>query len=210
MVERLKPCETRWQRKWLDLEITHPAVQDVATAAEQFCKRWFNNNREQSLLVLVGDSGTCKTHLARRIDYFCRAAAPMAFDRGMHGSSRVPDSMYLHWPSTVAKFGDKKVGNMIVDDASSCTLRIIDDIGAEQDPWGDAKDRLCQILSRSEDRFTVITTNISPRDWANKFDTRIADRLLRNSVVKQLRDVPSYAMWKRTATKKGGPPYAGP
>lgn len=197
----MNPCETKWQQKWLGLEVTHPAVQEVATEAEKFCGRWFSNNRSKSLFVLVGDTGTCKTHIAEAVFKFCRAAAMKAFDSGKHGETVIPSALFIPWPQTVAKFGDKQVANQIVDDAISCTLRIIDDIGAGTDPWQDANDRLCQILSRVEDKFTVVTTNVDVSEWAAKFGIRISDRLLRNSVVKSLRGVPSYAMWKRTQRK---------
>lgn len=194
----MNPCATPWQRKWLDLEITDPAVQDVAHAAEDFCRRWFNNEKQGSLLVLVGDTGTCKTHVASKLFKFCRAAAMKAFDSGKHGQDSVPSVAFLRWPSTVSTMVDRDLSNKIVEDAAGVSLRIIDDIGAENNPWGSATDSLCQILSRSEGKHTVVTTNIEPKDWSTKFDIRIADRLLRNSVVKSLRGVKSYAIWKRT------------
>lgn len=198
----MNQCETKWQRKWIGLEITHPSVQEVATAAEAFCGRWFNNDRKNSLLVLVGDTGTCKTHVAEKIFKFCSAATTKAFDGGKFGRSSKPSAMMIPWPLTVSKFSDRAIANRIVEDALSATLRVIDDIGAEKDSWGDAPDRLCQILSRSDEKFTVITTNIEPKDWATKFDNRISDRLLRNSVIKSLKGVPSYAVWQRTNPKK--------
>jgi DNA replication protein DnaC len=197
----MKPCATKWQQKWLNLEITHPLVQEVATAAEEYCTRWFNNDRSKPLLVLVGDTGTCKTHVARKIFNFCHAMNTMAFQTGKHGTFSKPSAMFYSWPNTVLKFEDKPVARMIVEDASECTLRVIDDIGAENDPWGNAKDLLCQILTRSENAFTVVTTNIDPKEWTTKFDIRIADRLMRNSVIRSLRGVTSYAIWQRTAAK---------
>jgi DNA replication protein DnaC len=201
----MNPCATQWQRKWLDLEITHPAIQEVATAAE----RWFENDRRNSLLVLTGDTGTCKSHVADKIHKFCRAAALRAFDSGRHGRSSIPSVAFLHWPTSASKFFDKSIANAIVEDASNATLRIIDDIGAEKDQWDDAKDKLCQILSRSDEKFTVVTTNIAPKDWAAKFDIRVADRLLRNSVVKELRDVTSFAIWKRLNARKSYADHQG-
>jgi DNA replication protein DnaC len=198
---RITPCATKWQRKWLDLEITHPLVQEAATAAEAFCGRWFNNDRSKPLLVLVGDVGTCKTHIARKIFHFCSVAAMNAFNAGKHGQHSLPSAVSLAWPATCAKFYDKQVANNIVADASEATLRIIDDIGAEKDNFTESTDRLCQILSRTEDRFTVITTNIEVKDWPTKFDVRISDRLMRDSVIKSLRGVPSFAIWKRTQKK---------
>ena len=79
-------------------------------------------------------------------------------------------------------------------DCLESSLLVLDDIGAENDPWKIAADRLCQILSRRERKFTVLTTNIKPADWPVKFDGRINDRLLRNSCIVDLTGVPSFAM----------------
>jgi DNA replication protein DnaC len=81
----------------------------------------------------------------------------------------------------------------VLGDMFEVDLLVIDDIGAEHDPSKSGVNKLCQILSRRETKFTVITSNISPAHWPERFDTRIADRLLRNSEVIELWSVPSYA-----------------
>lgn len=75
----------------------------------------------------------------------------------------------------------------------SADIAFIDDIGAEHDPWGEVTAKLCQILSRREDKFTMITTNYGPLDWGKKFDARIEDRLLRGSDVVDLSGVESWS-----------------
>jgi DNA replication protein DnaC len=52
------------------------------------------------------------------------------------------------------------------------------------------------VLSRREQQFTVITTNIAPDNWNTRFDIRIADRLMRNTNVVDLSGVPSFAVAK--------------
>jgi hypothetical protein len=42
---------------------------------------------------------------------------------------------------------------------------IIDDLGAGHDPSGVGTDKLCQVLSRREEMWTLITTNIMPVAW---------------------------------------------
>jgi len=82
----------------------------------------------------------------------------------------------------------------MIHDAMDSDLLIVDDIGAENDPWKICADKLCQVMSRREKRFTVITTNIQPAQWAQVFDDRINDRLLRNSVVVDISNVKSYSI----------------
>ena len=168
-----------------------PAIQKVADAAEGFAKRWYHNDPSPSLLVLVGISGSGKTHIAKAIFRFARKASSNAHEKG-GWKSNSPDSLYLSWPETTdhLKAGDY----YIIDEAIRSSLLVLDDLGAEHDPSRNAADKLCQILSRRERKFTIVTTNIIPEAWAERFDVRIADRFLRNSVVVDLLTVPSYAL----------------
>ena len=186
------PCETDWQRKWLGLDVVHPDIQIAADAAEMFCGRWFKNNTKDSLLVLVGNFGCGKTHIAKAMLRFCRLAAFTALEKGHGGSECVPCSCYISWPEAAASFNEKQFG--IMEDAFGSDLLILDDIGAENDPWKICSDKLCQILSRRERRFTVVTTNVAPANWTEKFDGRINDRLMRNSVIADMSHVSSYSM----------------
>jgi DNA replication protein DnaC len=151
-----------------------------------------NNLANNSLLVMVGDSGCGKTHTAKAIHRFCRLAAMNAFNTRNWGESVIPLSLYLSWPEVASEFNAKNFN--VVKNAMEIELLILDDIGAENDPWKICADRLCQIISRRENKFTVITTNIKPSMWADAFDLRIADRLVRNSVVVDLSGVPSYSL----------------
>ena len=72
----------------------------------------------------------------------------------------------------------------------------LDDVGAEDDPFGEVKAVFYQVLSRREDKFTFMSSNLAAPEWSAK-DPRITDRLLRNSVTLDMRDVPSYAEWLR-------------
>lgn len=187
----LRPCKTAWQRKWLCLDVVSDSIQTLADDAERFCKQWFRNDNTSPLLVIVGDFGTGKTHTAKRIFKFCNAAASTAFDKGHWGKSNYPASTYIHWPEAASAFQEKEFG--IMEDAFNSELVIIDDVGSENDPWKVCADKFCQILSRREKRFTVVTTNVSPEQWTERFDGRINDRLMRSSVICQL-DAGSYSL----------------
>lgn len=114
-----------------------------------------------------------------------------AFDDGGGRAWReFPRMLYVDWPHQVNEFKSGNYG--LMQDMLSFGLLVLDDIGAEHDPSKNGTDHLCQILSQRERKFTVITTNIKPEFWPEKFDTRIADRLLRNSEVVRLFGVKSY------------------
>jgi len=87
----------------------------------------------------------------------------------------------------------KENGFNLFESLMAADIAFIDDIGAEHDPWGQVTAKLCQILTRREDKFTMITTNYGPVDWTAKFDARISDRLLRGSDIVDLAGVESWS-----------------
>lgn len=186
------PCRTQWQRKWMGLDVVTPMIQALADEAEAFAGRWYRNNPTRALLVLAGEPGVGKSHVAKKLNQFARAAAHSSFETGAWGLDAVPGSLELNWPEVVDGF--KEGHYWIVDDCLTVELLTIDDLGAENDPSKNAADKLCQILSRREQLFTIITTNIAPVNWEERFDARIADRLLRNSALVDLFNVPSYSL----------------
>lgn len=184
-------CKTAWQRKWLKLDCRAPEIHELSEKAESFCGRWFRNNPQRSLLVLVGNPGCGKTHTAMAIFRFCLAAAQKAFEaRGWDSGGRVPVSTFARWPEIVDGFksGDYSILPQLMDE----DLVVLDDIGADKDPSKNGADKLCQILSRRERKFTIITTNIQISSWSVELDSRIDDRLLRNSDVVNLTSLESY------------------
>ena len=186
------PCRKQWQQKWLCLDVTHPQIQTLADEAERFAGRWFKNIPRPAMLVLAGNSGTGKTHVAEKVLNFCNQAAFTAFESGSWGENHIPSSLYLSWPETTDAFKSGLYG--VLQDCFTVDLLILDDIGAEHDPSKNATDKLCQILTRRENKFTLVTTNIIPSVWPERFDIRVADRLLRNSIIIDLTAVESYAM----------------
>jgi len=190
----VKPCKSKWQQKWIKLDVVHPSLQELADAAQKFCARWFGNAPKPSLLVIVGNYGSGKTHVAQSIFRFCRTASFSSLETGAWGANHVPSAIYISWPEACTEFEQKIYG--VLQDAIESDLVVLDDIGAENDPWKTCSDKLCQILSRREKQFTVVTTNIAPAEWASRFDGRINDRLMRNSVIVDISEVGSYAMVK--------------
>jgi DNA replication protein DnaC len=178
------PCRSAWQRKWLRLDVTHPDVQTMADEAERFCSRWFKNCPAPSLLVLAGSYGRGKSHVARCIYQFAQRAGWSSFHETKRWGTSIPSAMYLRWPEVADAFKEGQYG--VLEDCFTQSLLILD-------PSKNAADKLCQILTRRERLFTVVTTNISPALWPERFDGRIGDRLLRNSVAVELVGTISYS-----------------
>jgi DNA replication protein DnaC len=176
---------TDWQKRNLRLAVTHSKIQDMADAAQQFAKQFAKDDREQNtLLVLSGDSGCGKTHVSRSLYTWARSAS------GRLGVS----TEWFSWPEACDAYAEGFTGT--VRDMMDADFLAIDDIGAETDRYktGQMADKLCQVMERRRHEFTVITTNISPAQWNQRFDIRIADRLMRSSTIIDLTGVPSYAV----------------
>lgn len=178
-----RPAKTEWQRKWLQVEIYHDRIQTLADSVERLAARWFKQSETlQRLLVVSGDPGCGKTLCARRLHRWAVQSRP--YD--LVGVS------FHHWPEICDGFKRGEYG--VVSDMISDSLLVIDDLGAEHDPSKVGMDKMCQILSRRERKFTMITTNVSPTVWRERFDARVEDRLFRNSVIVDLFGVESYSM----------------
>lgn len=164
----------------------------MASEAQEWAFRWFRNIPMKSLLVLCGNSGCGKSHVASRLTHYARAASFIAYERG-NWQDGPPSVFSIRWTEAVASMNEKR-DEFWVQDAMDASWLFIDDIGAENDPWKKATDRLCQILSRRERKFSVVTTNTASANWPDRFDIRVADRLFRNSVIVDMTGVPSYSM----------------
>jgi len=103
----------------------------------------------------------------------------------------VPSVTFLEWPSVCDGFKSGEYG--VLDDCFKAGMLVVDDVGAEHDPSRNAADKLCQLLSKREKKFTLITTNVIPGLWAERFDERISDRFFRNSTIVDLGLVNSFS-----------------
>lgn len=106
-------------------------------------------------------------------------------------NAALPSCELVNWSERVSAF---KEGDWDIDDLLNCALLIIDDLGAEHDPSKCGVDKLYLILERRERMWTILTTNLTPSAWENKFDRRISDRMMRNSELVDLTRVPSYSI----------------
>lgn len=190
----LRPLENAWQRKWLALEVTHERLVKLATEAMFFCQRWVQQSPEGRLLYIHGISGNGKTHVGEAIARYCRMSSHYALRAMPAHRTTMPSTGSYRWPELANDFRNKN--ESVLPDLFEADCLFLDDVGAEDDPWKVVLDKFYQVLSRRENKFTVITSNIAPPDWATQ-EPRITDRLLRNSVIVDLKGVPSYAEWLR-------------
>lgn len=182
-------CRTLWQQKWLKLDATAPGVQLMADKCQEFAFRWFLHQDGAHKLVLAGDTGRGKTHCAKAIARWSDAVRMPAWEHG-HWKAGPPSTLYAPWAEIVDTFKEGEYQAM--QDLCSVSLLIIDDLGAEHDPSRNAVSKLCQVLNRREKLYTLVTTNILPEHWSKRFDIRVADRLVRDSEIVELRQTPSY------------------
>lgn len=192
------PLKTEWQRRWLALETTCQAVQDVADEIELFSKKAAMNKQGVRRLVLCGPPGNGKTKIASGVYDYMKAVAFSAFEK-KYWYNRPVVTEWVDWPVMVDSF---KAGHYErLTDLFDADFLAIDDIGAENDPSKNGADKLCQILSRNADKYSILTTNVHPDEWESKLDARIADRFLRNSQIIVTDKIPSYSVWSITGRK---------
>lgn len=141
--------------------------------------------------MLFGHNGCGKTHVARALVHWLTSVAiKLPLDRKEKGLS-LPDGWVFLWPEVLDSL--KSGGWDITEDMNLPTLLVLDDVGAGHDPSRLGIDKLCQVLSRRENRWTIVTTNIMAKDWPEKLDQRVASRFLRKSVIVDLSKVPDYS-----------------
>lgn len=95
-------------------------------------------------------------------------------------SEREPKYEFRNWPKFIklVKAGEWNA----IQTLCHAELVIVDDVGAEYDPNKFATSELYELLERREHDWTVITTNVSPDKWEDRFERRVSSRFLRNTI----------------------------
>jgi DNA replication protein DnaC len=144
------------------------------------------------LLVLYGENGTGKTHCAKAVYSWARTCRLQYVETPGQVDLLSAHSEFWAWPELLDAF---KNGNWdIVRELNECALLILDELGGGHDPSGVGTDKLCQVLSRRENKWTIVTTNSIPESWEEKFDRRVASRFFRNSIIVDLTGVPDFSL----------------
>lgn len=178
-----------WLAKWVGLKVTHLKLSRLETGIFEFCRDYAKSPARGRRMLIHGPNGCGKTHAAKAISRWAsRVAIELPLAMGDMGA-RLAESVYWNWPAFVRSlYGKWDRTNELVEKE----LVILDDIGAEHDPSKFGSAELYFILESRERKWTVLTTNVHPNEWAKKFDQRIASRFLRNCTVVDLEGVPDF------------------
>lgn len=149
--------------------LNDPVLEGMLAASVRFLNDIWEQRRAH-WLSFCGSSGTGKTFLAKMI----QAELPA----GLHYHSSLKDGVAFYcWPDVLTKLRNKAY--YIEEDFRDATFAVLDDIGADRDPTGFAADSLYRMLNGREQKWTVITSNLTMEKLA-EVDTRIVSRLVRH------------------------------
>lgn len=171
-------------------------LEGMMLCCARFCWR-IKDDLEPSWLSILGDSGTGKTHCARKVWAWAKKKfvwAKMGF---------IEDEIY--WPEMVGRLRDvdDKEGREKFKEMAKWPVLFLDDIGAERDKTGFSSDQLNSLMGQRVGKWTIITSNL-PLDKIGEIDVRISDRMIRekgNELI-ELENLQSYALRKAYEGRK--------
>jgi DNA replication protein DnaC len=180
-----------WLNKWLKMEITHPEIVALQSEVYNFCASYAKQPKRGHRMIIYGENGSGKSHAAKSIFKWAgRVAMNLPMVHGDSGELKLADALFFNWPMVVDGF---KTGQWyVIEEMFPCSLLVLDDLGAEHDPSKIGVEKLYQIMEQRINKWTVITTNIPPESWEEKFERRIASRFLRNARHISLVNVPDF------------------
>lgn len=188
-----------WRALHLGLdEDHHPKIAELSASCAKFVRSALRDYRsEKSWFVIAGQTGCGKTHAARAVSRYFDAMKVQAWSMGLMGNrSHVSSPVFVQWP-TICELDTSFFLDWLRWDVSSAMMVILDDVGAESERYrnGENESRLLRVLEACERKWLMVTTNVRPKDWVQRWDQRIADRLLKAARI-SLFDVPSYRLRK--------------
>jgi DNA replication protein DnaC len=182
----------------------HPEAAKLAMAVERWCKRCITRDAHPRLMVICGANGIGKSMAARAAARYVTCAAITGWEMGYWPEP--PRVRLIAWSRIAGVVPSERSGDGAAWDlAIDMDVVVLDDVGAEVDRFKNdlPVENLRLILEERRDKWTLITTNLFPEDFADKWDDRVADRLYRNSEVIALRSIQSYQTREQDKNAKG-------
>lgn len=168
----------------------HPLVKELAISCDLFLMACLQNVRDYGTwLVIAGNTGSGKSHVAKRIRTFYNGSKIDFWKGG--GREHIPNALWGYWPEVVG--WDDDDFDDFVSEACGSKLIILDDLGAEEEKYrsGAPAARLARVLERCDGKWLFVTTNVPADQWKARWDQRVSDRLLAGNRL-SLFEVPSY------------------
>ena len=184
-----------WLDKWLAMEARHPQLQRLENSVYSFCEAYAKCPARGHRLIIFGENGSGKSHCARAIYHWATSSVAIDLPRVINqdGQVAVPDCAFYSWPGVVDGFKLAVPEWYVVDEMFNPSLLIVDDLGAEHDPSRVGIEKLYRVLEHRAQKWMVITTNLPPTAWEERFERRVASRLFRNAVHVDLSLVPDFS-----------------
>lgn len=160
------------------LDYHHKDVEKLARWGEWFFRMAANNDRSKGYqLVLTGQTGCGKSRIAEKVFYELQKwGVEMSLTEGWHG--RFPFCAFVDWRK-LSESDDSEDFEEAMRDATNARIVVIDDVGAESDRFknGVNTSRLRTLLSECDQKWLLMTTNLSKPLFEETYDLRVADRL---------------------------------
>lgn len=185
----ITPLSTNWQNKWLQMDAHHMDIHLMAMQAERWATGWYHNKKDRKKWVVVtGDTGSGKTHCAKRLYRWAREVQGASYESHWKAThmNHIPGIEWFSWMAMASpEMMSGQAFEAALQDVDRAGCVFVDDLGTECDPYksGLPVQRLCHLLNRLEGKFAWFTTNIKPDAWATKWDRRCEDRLLAADVI---------------------------
>lgn len=184
-----------WLAKWMRLEPTHYQLKVAMVQIYNICSEYAKSPARGKTIVIFGENGSGKSHIAKAVCQWANAVKmriPLVIDHSENGTVSTASARFVNWAEVVDGFKPPRCDYQIIEDLQNCTMLVIDDLGAEHDPSQIGVEKLYVTLNRREFNWNIITTNVLPAQWKEKFERRVSSRLFRNAQHIDLSQVPDY------------------